>query len=298
MVDLEIMPPLRQRSWGRLAVVNLTLGGAGAGFYMLGMLLSILGQKWPNQVQFVSFQVLAPVIVCCGFHALSLEAGRPVRARHLFRNLSGSWMSIESLAGGIFIVVALVNWFFPHFVLNIVAVSAALILMISQGFMVYRAVAVTAWNVWLIPLIFVTSGFMTACGLVLQNTQILSGMDSLPVVISLICIFLDLVVWLLYLYWYHDADSQEAFKAMRRPVSLLVTVGVGHLIPFVLLLSIVVSGDVENGSQLLTVVRVVSGLALIVGGISQKTGIILKAGYYRGIVFKTVGNEGKVVRLS
>ena len=85
---------------------------------------------------------------------------------------------------------------------------------------------------------------------------------------------------------------------MRYPVSLLVTLGIGHLILFVLLFSIIVSGNVENGSQLLAVVRVVSGLALIVGGVSQKTGIILKAGYYRGIVFKTVGNEGKVVRLS
>jgi len=139
---------------------------------------------------------------------------------------------------------------------------------------------------------------MTACGLVLLNTQTLGGIPSLPAVISLICIFLNLVFWLLYLSWYHEADFQEAVKAMRCPVSLLVTVGIGHLIPFVLLLSIVVSGNFENGSQLLAVVRVVSGLALIVGGVSQKTGIILKAGYYRGIVFKTVEDKGKVVRFS
>ncbi|MCK4822343.1 dimethyl sulfoxide reductase anchor subunit [bacterium] len=298
MVDLEIVPSFRQRSWGRLAVVNLTLGGAGAGLYLLGVLLTILGQKWQNEVQFVSFQLLAPATVCCGFLAVSLEAGRPMRADHLVRNLLGSWMSIESLAGGIFIIVALLDRFFPYLIFKTGAVTAALILMISQGFMVYRAAAVTAWNVWLVPVIFVTSGFMTACGLVLLNTQIQSGMAGLPAVISLICIFLNLVVWLLYLFWNHDTDFQEAVKAMRRPVSVLVTMGIGHLIPFVLLLSIFVSGDIENGSQLLTVVRVVSGLALIVGGISQKTGIILKAGYYRGIVFKTVGNEGKVVRFS
>jgi DMSO reductase anchor subunit len=298
MVDLKIVPHQRQRSWGSLAVVNLTLGGAGAGLYLLGALLTILGRNRPDLIQLVPFQLLAPAMVCCGFLSLTLEAGRPVRAPYLVRNLSGSWMSIESLAGGIFIFFALVNRFFPNFVFKTMAVSAALILMMSQGFMIYRAAAVTAWNMRLIPVIFVTSGFMTACGLVLLNTQIFSGMDSLPVLISLICIFLNLVVWLLYLYWYHDNDFQEAVKSMRYPISLLVIVGIGHLIPFVLLFSVAVSGDFENGSQLLAVIRVVSGLALIVGGISQKSGIILKAGYYRAIVFKTVGNERKVVRLS
>jgi hypothetical protein len=200
-------------------------------------------------------------------------------------------MSIEGLAGGIFIIVALVNWFFPSFIFKTAAVSAALIFMVSQGFMVYRAVAVKAWNVWLVPAIFVTSGLMTAWGLILLNTQIISGMASLLLVILLICIFLNLVVWLLYLYWDHDADFQEAVKALRRPVAVLVSVGLGHLFPFFLLLSIFVSGDFEDSSPLLAMVRIISGLALIVGSVSQKTCIILKAGYYRGIVFKDHGRS-------
>ena len=292
MVNLEVVPPLRQKSWRWPAVMNLTLGGAGAGLYLLGVFLTIIGQKWLDDVQFIPYQLLAPAIVCCGFLAVSLEAGRPLRAGHLIRNLSGSWMSIESLSGGIFIVTAFVNRCFPYFFLNIVAVSSAIILMMSQGFMVYRGASVTAWNAWLVPVIFVTSGFMTACGLALLNNEILGEMPSLSAVIFLICILLNLVFWILYLYWCHDADFQEAVKTLQRPVSLLVIVVIGHLLPFVLLSSIVVSGDVENGSQLLAVVRVVSGLSLIVGAISQKTGIILKAGYYRGIVFKTEGSEG------
>jgi DMSO reductase anchor subunit len=298
MVDFEIIAPQLQKSWGRLAVVNLTLGGAGAGLYLMGMLFLNLGQKWMEQVQFVSFQLLAPVIVCCGFLALSLEAGRPLRARYLLRHLTGSWMSIESLSGGIFIIVALVHRFFPYLVFTIVAVSTALILMMSQGFMVYRTTAVTAWNVWLIPVNFVTSGFMTGCGLVLLNTRILSEIHSLPVMIFIICILLNLVVWLLYLFGYRNIEFQKAVKHIRRPVSLLVSVGIGHLVPIVLLFSIIVFGNIDGNSLLLAVSRVLSGLALIVGGISQKKGIILKAGYHRGVAFKTIGNERKAVRFS
>jgi len=292
MVNLEIGPSLKQSSWGRPAVVNLILGGAGAGFYLLSVLLAILDRNRFDQAQLVSFQLLAPAIVCCGFLALSLEAGRPMRAHHLLRNLPGSWMSIESLAGGIFIVTALINWFFSYFVFKAVAVSSALILIVSQGFMVYRAAAVTAWNVWFIPVIFVTSGFMTGCGLVLLNTQMLVGAAYLPVVIFLICVLLNLALWLLYLYGYYNADFRRATESMRRFGSLVVTVGAGHLLPLVLILFIVVYEGFKNGFQLLAVCRVVAGLALIVGGASQKTGILLRSGYFKGIVLRPVKEEG------
>jgi len=292
------MPPHRQESWKWPAVINLTFGGAGAGLYLLCMFFIILGHNMPDEFQFISFQFLAPIIVCCGFLALSFEAGRPLRAYHLFGNLHGSWMSIETLAGGIFALVSLISRFSPYLVFKITAASAALILMMSQGLMVYGAAAVPAWNVWLTPVIFMTSGFMTACGLVLLNTRIYSGTDSLLPVVFLICIFLNLVAWLLYLTRHHDNDFKKAVKFMRHPALLLVIVGIGHLVPFVLLFSVVVFGHVENGSKLLAVFHVLSGLALIVGGFGQKAGIILTAGYYKGIDIKASKDKGKVACLS
>lgn len=285
MADLQIVPPIRQRSWGWLAVLSLSLGGAGAGFYLIGSLIGILGRSMSDQNQFVSFQILAPIIVCCGFLTLSIEAGRPIRAYRLFNPFSGSWMSIESCAGGIFIFTALSNWFFPSFGLCVAAVSAALIFMISQGLVVYRAAAVTAWNVWLTPVIFITSGFMTACGLVLLNTRLHSGIDTLAMMIFLICIFLDSIVWLLYLYWFKDEDFQKAIQFLRRPVMVLVFLGIGHLIPFILLFSILVIGNAEVGFKLSVIFRLISGLFLILGGANIKAGITLAAGYYRQISF-------------
>jgi len=288
---------MMQRSWGRPAVVNLTLGGAGAGFYLLGVLLTILERNRFDQAQLVSFQLLAPAIVCFGFFALSLEAGRPSRVLHLLRNILSSWMSIESLAGALFIVATFTDWFYPHFVFKTVAVSAALILIISQGFMVYRAPAVTAWNVPLVPVIFAISGFMTACGLVLLNTLAAPDVTCLPAVISLIVVLLNLAVWLLYLYGYHNADFRRSTEVMRRFGSLMVTVGVGHLLPLVLLLSISLFGDFKNRSIMLPIVHVISGLAMIIGGASQKTAVILKAGYLRGIVLRSIEDEEEVTLL-
>lgn len=291
MVDLQIVPSKRQRSWGWLAVLNFSLGGAGTGIYLIGSLLTMLGCSISARDQFISFQILAPVLVCCGFLAQSIETGRPKRAYRIFSLFSRSWMSIESFAGGIFIFAVLGNWFFPSFVLSIASVSAALIFMISQGFIVYRAAAVTAWNVWPVPVIFLTSGFMTACGLVLLNTRFHSGIDTLPMIIFLICIFLDSIVWLLYLYWYHDDGFKEATWFLRHPAMVLVILGIGHLIPFILLFSIVVFGNAENGFESSSIFSGISGLFLVFGGANIKTGVTLAAGYYRKIVFKTVRNK-------
>ena len=74
---------------------------------------------------------------------------------------------------------------------------------------------------------------------------------------------------------------------MRRFGSLMVTVGVGHLLPLVLLSSISVLVDYKNRSIVLPIVHVISGLSMIIGGSSQKTAVILKAGYLRSIVLRS-----------
>ena len=290
MVDLLIAPSIRQRSWGWLAILSLSLGGAGSGLYLICSLFSTVGRSILDQNQFVSFQILAPIIVCCGFLALSVETGRPTRGYRLLNLFSGSWMAIESVAGVIFIFAAFSNWFFPSFFLYIATLLAALIFMISQGFIVYRAAAVTAWNVWLIPVVFGTSGFLTACGLVLLNTRFHPETDIFPTVIFLICIFLDSIVWLLYIYGNHDDSFQEAIRFLRRPPFVLVILGIGHFIPFILLFYMVLFANSENGHNLSAIFRIISGLLVILGGTSIKTGIILVAGYYRKIVFKAAIN--------
>ena len=53
MAYLELASPKQQRTWGWPAVVNLALGGSGAGLYLLGTFFSVLDQPWPLEMQLV-----------------------------------------------------------------------------------------------------------------------------------------------------------------------------------------------------------------------------------------------------
>jgi phenylacetyl-CoA:acceptor oxidoreductase subunit 2 len=286
---MELIRPKKQKVWGWPGVINFVLGGMAAGFYLLSSLVTILQGGTLGLSQPAGFKLVTPVLISLGFLALTMEAGWPLRACHLFRHLRRSWMSREALASVIFISAAVLDWLFPHLALWVLTAAAAMGLMISHGLIVYRVRAVTAWNVPPVLLIFLTSGFATGSGLVLLST--LGGLTLKigPVMVGLICVVLDLGAWLLYLHWSRDATFREMTEALRRPNALIFTVGIGHLLPTLLLL-LLVAPDISVRVGLWHIVATLSGLATIAGGVSQKAGIILEAGYLRGIVLE--GLEG------
>ncbi|HBY92450.1 MAG: polysulfide reductase NrfD [Ardenticatenaceae bacterium] len=279
---MELIQPMKQRVWKWPAVVNFTLGGLGTGFYLVG--LAAGAPEGAGFVQLALFKLLGPLLASLGFLALTTEAGRPLRGYNLLRHLRRSWMSRETLAAAVFIPAAAADWFFPHPVLKGLAGAAALGLMISQGFIVYRARGVTAWNVPLMPLFFVTSAFATGSGLMvllvaLGGSSGLSGSASFLLPVGLISLALNLALWLLYL---SEADPafQQATKTLRRPDTMTFVVGMGHLLPALLM---VVALGSENTPLLRAITAAVAGASVIAGGVSQKSGVILGAGYLRAI---------------
>ncbi len=286
MVYLELALPKQQRTWGWPAVVNLTLGGSGAGLYLLGFFFSLWAQPWPVESQLISFQILAPIIVCIGFISLTIEAGKPLRAYRLFSNLTGSWMAVESLAGAIFVFMAVISWLFPFSIFNVLAVITAFILILSQGLMVYRAAGVKAWNQKLIPALFVTSGMMTACGFYLLNIRGHAVLTRLPQSIFLFIIFSNLLFWLFYLFGRRDNDSKQTVKFLRRPLFLILTVVVGHIIPFAHFFFLFLFARAENALLSSAVMGSMTGLILVGCGTAQKAGIVMTAGAFRGLVLK------------
>ena len=283
IVNPEIKPPLRQRSWGWPAVVNLSLGGAGAGLYLLGTWVSFRGSEMALETQVVPFQVLATLLVCVGFGFVALEAGRPLRAFRLAAKLPESWMSIESLSGFFFVVVGISAFFTSNSLLYFSAVLAALVLLISQGMMVYRARAMVVWNLWIIPVVFVTSGLMTACGLALLNTHPYSATLTIPTNAIFIFAILNLVVWFFYLRL-GRGQFNPSVAFLQRPLILSLIVFIGHLLPMMILWSMPWVANVQNSASLIVVLRIASGLMLIVGGVSQKIGIVFAAGFFRPMV--------------
>lgn len=286
MAYLELAPPKQQRAWGWPAVANLTLGGAGAGVYLLGFFIAASGQPLLLESQYVSFQMLALAIVSLGFLSVALEAGRPWRAYRIFSNWRGSWMAVESLTGVIFITMAVISRFFPFFVFIAMAVIAALLLLISQGLMVFRASGVKSWNEKVIPILFLTSGLMAACGFFLLNIRGHLGPSKQVLLVFLTIILLDLAFWLLYLFNRRDQDFKQAIAQLRSPIGLAVIVGIGHIIPLALLIYFFFITGGGHSASASAIFGSMTGLMLIGCGAAQKVGIIMVAGHSCGLVLK------------
>jgi DMSO reductase anchor subunit len=290
-IKMELIRSKKQKVWGWPGVVNFTLGGMAGGFYLLSSLLMVLRYGMLGLSQPAGFKLVAPALMGLGFLALTTEAGHPLRARYLLRYLRRSWMSRETLAGALFVPAAALDWLFPHPALWGLAAAAALGLMFSHGFIVYCVRGVTAWNVPLVPFLFLSSGFSTGGGLVLLAALGGLALGVGPVVICLICALLDLAVWLLFLHGPHDLAFREATGSLRRPKSLLFTVGIGHLLPALSLLLLLVL----PGVGLWHIFAALAGVAIIAGGVGQKVSIILKAGYLRGLVLEGLQSDARGV---
>lgn len=281
--NMQLIKPKKLEVWKWPAVVNFTLGGAAAGFYLIYLLIESLNSDVFVVYQYDKLKLLAPVLTVLGFLALTLEAGRPLRGHYVLRNLYSSWMSRETLVGTVFILATIIEWFYHNPIFQGIAVVAAVGLMISQGFIVYRARAVTAWNVPLMPFLFVTSSFTMGEGLIL----LLAAMGKFKlgigsILIGLICLVLNLVLWNLYLRLSYDSKFGEATVLLRRPISQVITIVIGHLIPIVLLLPLAFIVDI--GVKMQQIILLLVGLTILAGGLTQKVGIILGANYLRGIV--------------
>ncbi|MDQ7029704.1 MAG: DmsC/YnfH family molybdoenzyme membrane anchor subunit [Ardenticatenia bacterium] len=278
---MELIPPKKQTVWRWPAVVNFSLGGMGAGLYLWGLLWSWFQGELPTP--FV-FKVGGPLLVALGLLSLTHEAGRPLRGYNLWRHVRRSWMSREAVAAGVFIPLAVLDWLLPTPLLQGVAGLAALFFMAAQGFIPYRGRAVTAWHVSHVPVLFVTSGPMTGFGLVAVLAA--AGGFGVPVWLwwtGVFFVLANLGVWLHYLQR-PDEEFQRAVTALRRPAAMLWVVGVGHLLPFVLL---AVGGGAGAGGPG-RLMALLAGAALLVGGTLQKAYLILEAGYLRAIAFGPV----------
>lgn len=285
---MELISAQKQRVWRLPAVVNFSCGGIGTGLHLVGLLWpqAPVGDWLQSLVQSAPIKLLGPAVVALGFLALTTEAGRPMRGINLFRHLRRSWMSRETLAAAIFVPSAGLDWLFPNALLRAIAAAAAVALLLCQGFLVYRARGVTAWNSRLMPVLFVTSGLMAGSGLALVAVAAYDGVFShgiqaeLPFRgVALIAAMLNAIIWFAYVRTPGDG-FRRATAALRRQDWLALIFGVGHLLPILFLAGS--SFAPPSGAPRLFL-DALAGAALVFGGVSQKFGIIIEAGYLRAI---------------
>lgn len=294
---MELIASQKQRVWKLPAVVNFTMGGIGTGFYLLALLVVLPANgEWlqaflAGQADWFSIAFIAAIFklvgVGCagiGFIALTTEAGQPQRGINLFRHLRRSWMSRETLAFFLFAAFAGLDWLFPFVALRALAAAAALFLMIAQGFILYRARGVITWNTPRVIFYFVTCGFMTGAGLMLIVFNGVNFFTPLSSAFSFAAIgfaaaLFNLALWFIYLRS-SDAAFQKAVAELRTQKALLQIVGIGHVLPALLLGIVVIANGAIAFSGLL---EIIAGALLIFGGARQKYGIVLEAGYLRAI---------------
>lgn len=235
----ELIPPVRQALWGPPAVVNFTLGGIGAGLYVCAALTAWLGPS--PAVTLAAW--LGPALVVAGFGAVALEAGRPGRGPRVMARLRTSWMSRELLAGGAFAAFALAEFVRPHAFLRLLAVASALMLALAQGFIVRRARGVTAWDVPLVPLVFLASALVSGAGaLALGETLRGAGAGAGSLAAAMALVAGGLAVWLGYAGWSAERGFASATTALRAGPRARAIVVVGYLLPIALLAVAVAMG--------------------------------------------------------
>ncbi len=273
--SMQFVGAVRQTIWGWPAVLNLFLGGMGSLFYTGSHIWLDAGSGLQGDPH-AGIRLIGPVLTIIGFMAVVTEAGRPSRAVFLLHHLYRSWMSREVLFGAVFIGAAFANALYPTAALKWVAISAAVMMAVCQAMMLYDGMGVTLWYAPIVPLQCLLANVGAAAALLLA---LISPFDALPLtLIGVLMAVLLLDGWA----WYHlmrirpTAADRAARQPLYRTAHLMLVLGIGHLVPLVLLF-VLATVQLARQSQIAAAGPLVILLALFVlaGGIGQKAGVLL-----------------------
>jgi DMSO reductase anchor subunit len=276
---MEMLPAQRQALWGWPAVINFALGGLGAGWYVVALLAA--GFERSPGVTAASWA--APVLVLAGFAAVAAEAGRPLRGPRVLTRLRTSWMSRELLIGAVFVLLVAADLAFPLRLHRVQAMVAAILLALAQGFIVRRARGVTAWDVPIMPPLFLLSALVSGAGAYLL-VEIVTRRPPPPGLVGavLALVVVAFVAWARYLVWTPEESFTRAVAPLREGGSALIIDGAGYGLPLLLGLLALAAPAVAGPALVL------AGTLLAAGQVYVKARLILAAGQLRPITLAIV----------
>jgi formate-dependent nitrite reductase membrane component NrfD len=271
---VDLIPAQRQRLWGWPAVANFTLGGIGAGLYGTAVLAA--GFERSPAVTLCSW--LAPLLVIVGFVAVAGEAGRPLRGPRVLLKLRTSWMSRELWIGGAFVLLAAADIAFPHRIYRALALAAAVLLALAQGFILRRSRGVAAWDVPMMPWLFLLSAAVSGAGAYLL-LEMVAGRAVAPAVLTAGILLLVLGLWAGRAYVETPAGHafREATASLRDGSAGRVAAGLGGALPLAALALAL------GAPAMATPAVALAGLCMVAGQACFKTELILRAGFLRPI---------------
>lgn len=273
---LPFVGAVRQTIWGWPAVLNLFLGGLGSLFYAATFVFDGSLSEQIHASELTVWRLIGPGLTVLGFLAVVTEAGRPSRAVFLLHHLYRSWMSREVLAGGLFIGSAFGYALLPLPALKWLAIATAVGLSLCQAIMLYDSMGVTIWNDRIVPLQCLTANMLAAAMVLLTFVSWSARVPLALAATSLSLMLLDGGAWLLLLRHQSTPEHRDARKPLLRTLPLMLVFGIGHLLPFLLLLStLAISGIGYDRSVLVGSLVSMATLMVLTGGLAQKAGVVL-----------------------
>jgi len=276
---LELIAATPQALWGMPAVLNFTLGGLGAGFYVAAAVSATLGAAAAMGVAVW----LAPALVLAGFVAVASEAGRPLRGLRVLRRVATSWMSRELWLGGLFVVLAIAGEPMQMPALRLPAAAAAAALVLAQGALLTNARAVPAWSARMMPLVFAASAAVAGASL-LVLVELMAGRPPGPGLrgATLAAVVLGMLVWRAFLTSSSDHAFVRAIAPLRRGATAVELVAIGYAAPFALLALALAFPQWAAGPTALAVTLAIAGQ------FRAKSALILAAGQRRPVTLATL----------
>jgi DMSO reductase anchor subunit len=278
----DLLQAVRLQVWHWPAVINFTLSGAAGGFYLLNLFFGELAVKLESPIQVAIYNLTAPLLVCLGFLIVAFEAGSPVKGIYLLNKLKTSWMSREVISGLAFICFATIILIFPHPVIKALAGAAVTGLLFSQGFLVYRCCAVTAWNEPTIPVHFFVSGACMGFALIMAWAPITrSHINIFLLFTGFILLSLNGAIWIVYLRKSMNKALIEGARPLYLYLPIKMSIGLTHVLPATLLLLLIAAIALNVHTTLTATLSLFVGAIILCSGLYQKFVLIFKANYFR-----------------
>ena len=279
----------RQHSWGWQVVMDVFLGGIGAGLFLVSFLLDqIYG---PTRLTNVG-SIIGPLLVLVGIFFLLIEVGKPFNAPRAFLNYGTSWMSrgviLQPMLIGLGLLYALLPYGFTDFktaaagvVIGSVAALLAVLVGIYHGFLFSQARGIALWNNPLLPMLYFVSALAGGAGILLLISPIfdmgviLSQLGAL-VAIELVLICLVLVSMWLMAEVRPSRAYRESLKRLITPNFVGVSLFVGNGVPLVILIiSLFVVGTTAY-----SVLLPITGVLVLVGTYHLRHAIVHAGHHY------------------
>jgi DMSO reductase anchor subunit len=279
-----LIAPVRHVVWGVPAVINFCAGGAGSILYGFSFMLPPGGIAHLGLSQVHLIRLFCVLLVLIGFSAVGVESRKPMNARFLLHHLRRSWMSLEVLSGLLFFISAVLDILFPYKLFAFGALFMAMLLLLCQVMMVYDAKGMGAWNTRLVAGHALSSNLYLACGLVLIFCSFGFAFNpKVVVLIALISLIVNHSVWWLLLRSHTPFDLRVALQPLITPMMLTFSIGVGHIVPALILMLGMGINVLMKINFLPLHVFTLAGIMIVIGGIVQKAGIFLGANSLKSI---------------